>query len=190
MRHIAILLTAVLTLILPAIAAAHCATANGPVVSAGKLALEKKDIAPALAWVKPGAEQELRETFDLAIAARANGGASMQAADRLFLETLVRLHRAGEGEPYDGIKPAGAGETAGIAAADDAIDKESLAPLQQVIDGELSRRFRDVLAAKRRQHENVDAGRAYVAAYTEFVHYVSRVEAALTGALAEPEHQP
>jgi len=189
MKHAAILLTAVLLLILPAVTSAHCDTANGPVVSAGKLALDKNDITPALQWVKPEHEQELRDIFAISVAARANGGAAMQAGDRLFLETLVRLHRAGEGEPYEGIKPAGADETPALLAADDAIDKENLGPLQRVIEDEVARRFRDVIAAKKKQNESVDAGRAYVAVYADFVHYVMRVESALTGGLTDEPHQ-
>lgn len=190
MKHAALFLTAIILLILPAVAAAHCDTANGPVVSAGKLALEKGDLTPALKWVKPEHEQELRDTFAVAFAARANGGAAMQAADRLFLETLVRLHRAGEGEPYEGIKPAGTDETPALVAADEAIEKESLAPITKVIEDEMARRFRDVVAAKAKQNESVDAGRTYVAAYADFVHYVLRVESALSAGLPEPEHQP
>ena len=30
-----------------------------------------------------------------------------ELADRYFFETLVRIHRAGEGAPYTGLKPAG-----------------------------------------------------------------------------------
>lgn len=185
MKRVAII-TAILILFLPAVAAAHCDTANGPVVAAGKLALEKNDLSPAMKWVKPDHEQELRDTFTVAVAARAKGGAAMQAADRLFLETLVRLHRAGEGEPFEGIKPAGTDETPALVAADDAVDKESLAPLQRVMEDELARRFRDVIDAKKKQDESVDAGRAYVAAYADFIHYVLRLEATLTGGMSAP----
>lgn len=45
----------------------------------------------------------------------------------------------------------------------------------------MARRFRDVVAAKAKQNESVDAGRAYVAAYADFVHYVLSVESALNG---------
>jgi hypothetical protein len=39
--------------------------------------------------------------------ARHEGPASREVADRHFFETVVRLHRAGEGAPYTGLKPAG-----------------------------------------------------------------------------------
>jgi hypothetical protein len=42
-------------------------------------------------------------------------------ADMYFFETLVRIHRAGEGEPYTGIKPAGRDLGPAVPAADKAI---------------------------------------------------------------------
>jgi len=44
-------------------AAAHCDTADGPVVAAAKTALEKGDITPVLKWVRPEAEFEIRAPF-------------------------------------------------------------------------------------------------------------------------------
>ena len=54
-----------------------------------------------------GALLLVRRNFDQAVAVRKAGGASRDLADRYFFETLVRVHRAGEGAPYTGIKPPG-----------------------------------------------------------------------------------
>lgn len=35
---------------------------------------------------------------------RAKGPEAQELADQYFLETLVRLHSAGEGAPYTGVK--------------------------------------------------------------------------------------
>ena len=52
-------------------------------------------------------EDELRAAFDRAQRVRAVGGEAAALAEQWFLENMVRIHRAGEGAGYDGIKPAG-----------------------------------------------------------------------------------
>ncbi|MFZ1438146.1 MAG: DUF6448 family protein [Candidatus Microthrix subdominans] len=98
----------VVTAVLGAILAArpvlaHCDTADGPVVAAAKVALEKGDITPVLKWVKPAAESEIRAAFTRALAVRQKGPDAQALADQFFFENLVRIHRAGEGAPYTGI---------------------------------------------------------------------------------------
>jgi hypothetical protein len=51
-----------------------------------------------------------------------------------FFETLVRIHRAGEGAPYTGLKPAGTVEPL-IEMADKAVETGDVAPLtNKVLD--------------------------------------------------------
>ena len=88
-------------------ARAHCDTEDGPVVSDAKAALTSGDVTPVLKWVRPADEPEIRTAFATTLAVRGNGDASRKLADRWFFETLVRVHRAGEGAPYTGLKPAG-----------------------------------------------------------------------------------
>jgi hypothetical protein len=45
-------------------------------------------------------------------------------ADDLLFETAVRLHRASEGAPYTGLKPAGLGEGPVVPRAEQAIATE------------------------------------------------------------------
>lgn len=98
-------------------ASANCDTEDGPAVTDGRLALETGDPGPALAWVHAEGDAEVREVFGLAQRVRAPGGEARLVADRLFLETLVRLHRAGEGAGFEGIKPAGQVDPVVVVAA-------------------------------------------------------------------------
>src|SRR5512138_2594325 len=130
MKTTAIITIAAFLALAPAAASAHCDTQDGPVVKTARTALETKDVAPVLAWVKPDGEAEIRTAFQEAVRARAATPASREASDRRFFETLVRVHRAGEGAEYTGLKPAGAGLTEGLRAADAAIEKRDGATVE------------------------------------------------------------
>lgn len=101
---IAIIIGAVFWFI-PDIATAHCDTLEGPVVKTARSALDKGDITPVLKWVKKENEGEIKEAFKKTLAVRKQGNEARELADMYFFETLVRVHRAGEGAPYTGLKP-------------------------------------------------------------------------------------
>jgi uncharacterized protein DUF6448 len=167
-----------LLLLFSAAASAHCDSLDGPVIRDAIAALEKRDAAPVLKWVKSEHEAEIRGAFARTIAVRGLSREAGQLADRYFFETLVRIHRAGEGEPFTGLKPAGSIEP-GIDAADKALEKGSGAALatelaQAVNDG-VRRRFDATLAHKQHASDSVDAGRKYVEAYVDYVHFVESV---------------
>jgi hypothetical protein len=172
-------------LAVPLTASAHCDTLDGPVVSAARLALQQGKIQPVLKWVKTDAEAELRTAFAQALKVRAAGGESRELADRYFFETLVRLHRAGEGAAYTGLKPAGSVEEP-IAAADEAIVKGSADQLGAMLSNHLAagirERFARVSEAKAHAEDSPEAGRRYVAAYVEYVHFVEAVVQTVHGA--------
>ena len=116
---------------------------------------------------------------------RARGEDAKALADRYFFETLVRVHRAGEGAPYTGLKPAGTPVDAGIRAADEAIGRAPAKAVarevaEAVADG-VRARYAKVAAAKPHAGDNVEAGRDYVAAYVDFMHYVEGIHAAAAG---------
>lgn len=164
---------------------AHCDTMNGPVIKDAKAALAKKDVTPVLKWVKKEKEAEIRAAFDAAIAEGAKGGE--EKADMKFYETLVRVHRAGEGADFTGLKPAGAVEPI-VAEADKAIEEDSVDGLagkigSVVING-IKERFKKLMETKKHMNESVEAGRRYVAAYVEFVHYVERIYNIASGGVA------
>jgi hypothetical protein len=163
---------------------AHCDTLDGPVVLAARKALDSGEPGRVLVWVKKDDEAEIRAAFERSRAVRKAGGAAKELADLYFFETLVRVHRAGEGAPYTGLKPAGTVEPP-VAAADRAIDTGKLPPLAGLIAARtekgLHAHFDAVMAKKQYAPDDVEAGRAYASAYVEFVHYAERLyEAAET----------
>ncbi len=103
---------------LPATAEAHCDGLDGPVVTAARTELESRNLDAIVIWVQRGDEAELRNAFARALAVRAAGGDAQALAATWFFETAVRLHRAGEGEPFTGLKPAGRDLGPAIPAAD------------------------------------------------------------------------
>lgn len=158
-------------------AAAHCDSLSGPVAQDAARALASGRPEPALKWVAPAQEAEARAAFTQALAVRRLGAEARALADRHFLETLVRLHRLGEGEAFTGLKPAGSIDPS-LAAADAALGRGDISAIaddlaEQVRQG-VTRRF--ALAAERRRHadDNLAAGRAYVEAYVDYVHFVER----------------
>lgn len=172
---IAFLGTLAIVLLRPVRASAHCDTMDGPTACDGLQALETKNPALALKWVTPSDEDELRQEFEQALAARELGAAAKEVADRWFIENLVRIHRAGEGAPYTGVQPHGVPVDEAVAAADSAIADGDLARLRGLVPPdrwpELERRFAVVLARKEYDVTDVDAGRAYIEAYVSFFKY-------------------
>jgi hypothetical protein len=161
----------------PYVAQAHCDTLNGPVVGAAKEALAKGDITPVLKWIKPENEAEVREAFKKALAVRGKGPEAQDLADMYFFETLVRIHRAGEGAPYTGLKAEEVEPP--VAAADKALETGTVENLvkmvtEKVADG-IRDRFKDTLEKKKHAGESVEAGRKFVEAYVPFTHYVERI---------------
>lgn len=174
-----------------AAAQAHCDTLDGPVVEAGRKALDTGNPNLALIWVQKRDEGEIRHAFQQASAVRKAGGEAKALADRYFFETLVRVHRAGEGAPYTGLKPAGKPEPA-IAVADKAIETGKLEPVSKLVSERmhkgLDKHFHEVVSKKKYALNDVAAGRGYVGAYVEYVHYVERLyDAAGTPAAAGPQ---
>jgi len=174
---------AVLALFFPAARArAHCDGMDGPVVKAAREALAAGNVDLVLPWVSAGDESALREVFSSVMAVRKLSPAAASLADQYFFETVVRVHRAGEGFPFTGLKPAGRDLGPAIPAADHAVESDSLGPVLDLIMGAASKgmreRFREVMAAKKHAQGDVAAGREYVKAYVRFVHYVEGVYAA------------
>lgn len=182
-----ILALAALVIAIPAVASAHCDTLDGPVVVDARAALAAGDVTPVLKWVQSDDEPAIREAFARTVAVRGESEATRELADTWFLETLVRVHRAGEGASYEGLKPAGAVEP-GIGAADHSLASDDVDALVDAVTAEvadgLRARFARVAAAREHKDHNIAAGRAWVAAYVEFIHYVEGLHTAAAG----PQH--
>jgi hypothetical protein len=166
----------------------HCDTLNGPVVAAARLALQQGDVTPVLKWIPPASESEVRGAFRQALAVRAKGAEARDVADRWFFETVVRLHRGGEGMAYTGLKSDMPEEV--IARADAAIRKGSVDELANDLSKDVAAgvrlRFSRLMDASKSADQNVEAGRRYVAAYIDFTHYVEKIHQ--TGSDHEQQH--
>jgi len=166
---------------------AHCDGLDGPVVKAAQRALESGNVNLALVWVQPGDELELREAFRQSLEVRSLGPDARALADRHFYETIVRLHRTGEGAAYTGLAPAGRDLGPAIPAADLAVASGDLEALERlltegVLHG-LDVHFAELREKSAYDVDDVAAGRDYVRAYVEFVHYVERVHQATSQAV-------
>ena len=184
-----------LTLVVPARAVAHCDGLDGPVVKAAQRALDTRNPALVLIWVQAKDEPEIQAAFEQAVVVRALSPQAKELADRYFFETVVRVHRAGEGAPFTGLKPAGRDLGPAIPAADKALEDGSVEPLAKLLTEAMQRHLREhftgAVIAKDFKAGDRAAGREYVAAYVAFIHYVERVYEASTisghGHFAETE---
>ena len=171
----------------PARAFAHCDGLDGPVVNAARAALEARNVALVAIWVQPQDEPEIRRAFEQTLVVRSLSPQAKELADRFFFETVVRVHRAGEGAAFTGLKPAGRDLGPAIPAADRALEERTLEPLMMLLTDtmrdRLRQHFHEAVTARAYDVGDVAAGRAYVRAYVEFIHYVERLyEASTTGA--------
>lgn len=187
------LLVLIIILATAKFAGAHCDTLDGPVVKDAETALEKGQVAGVLKWIPKDNEEDIREAFRRTLVVRTKGTEARELADMYFFETLVRVHRAGEGEPYTGLKPAGTQVSPAVAKADEALEKGNVDELAQKISTtvEASIRERFTAAAKARKHkdQSVEAGRKFVAAYVQFVHYVEAIHQMAAGEGAHHGHE-
>jgi hypothetical protein len=160
-------------------ALAHCDGLDGPVVNLARQALAKGDVKIILPWVAAEKEVEIRKAFDLAMAVRGKGEKERELADMYFFETLVRVHRAGEGAPYTGLKPAGIDLGPAIPAADKALETGNPQELVKLINGKvhegIHKYYMEAKEKKAHAGESVEAGRAYVQAYVPYLHFVERL---------------
>jgi hypothetical protein len=161
----------------------HCDTRDGPVVTAAKRALEAGNVNHILIWVPEEAEGEVRKAFNRALRVRKTGKEALDLADDWFFEIVIRLHRAGEGAPYTGLKPAGLDEGPVVPRAEKAIAKgnpeEVISFMLHVVEEDLQQRFKTVMERARYDVNNVAAGRAYVRAYIGFVVYAHHLYAGI-----------
>lgn len=158
---------------------AHCDTVDGPVVRAAKDALDNSNVNLVLPWVQKEAEPEVISAFNKTLEVRKSGKEAKELADFYFFETVVRLHRHGEGQPYTGLKAAGQDFGPAIPAGDNAIIDGSISKVESLITDAvkegLREHFTEVVEKKSYDPNNVEAGRQYVKAYVEYIHYVENL---------------
>lgn len=135
----------------------HCDSLDGPVVAAARRALEAGNADLVLPFVYEKGWDEVRQAFDLARRARAIGGAATELADLWFFETVVRIHRTGEGAPYTGLKPAGLDVGPVIPVAEQAIASGEPGGLVRLLTARLEDEIRTRFTHLR--HLEAEAGR-------------------------------
>ena len=171
-------LLGVLTLA-PGPARAHCDAMDGPVVKAAQSALAKGNVNLVLIWVRKEDEAQVKQRFRQALAVRGLSREAKELAESYFFETVVRLHRAGEGEPYTGIQPAGTDMGPVIPLADKAIRDGSAEALLKLFAAparaEILTHFNHAMAKKNFGENDVEAGREFVKAYVAFLHHVEHL---------------
>lgn len=186
-RVVAVLTVFLGSLVSSTPASAHCDTTRGPVVTAARAALDAGDPNLVLHWVRSDDEAAVRAAFQHTMEVRALSPEAKALADRYFFETLVRIHRAGEGAPYTGLTDDEPEPI--IVATDRALKRGSADELEQQLVGAvragLAKRFGAARAAKDFRPGDIAAGRAFVAAYVPLTHWV---EGVFTAAERTGEH--
>jgi hypothetical protein len=166
-------------LLAPVTTFAHCDGLDGPVVKAARQALDTGNVNVALIWVQKNDEAAIKNTFEKAVSIRKLSPAAKEMADNYFFETLVRVHRAGEGASYTGLKPAGRDLGPAIPAGDKAFDTGSVEPLIKLLTDAVQKglreQFKVVISKKNFSKDNIKAGRESIEAYVEYIHYVERI---------------
>lgn len=173
-----------LSVLAPSNAQAHCDTLSGPVVSAARQALETNNVNLVLIWVQPRDEAAVRGAFADASSTRLKNDPARDAAESRFFETLVRIHRAGEGAPFTGIKPTDTDVGPAVPAADKALESGSVEPVQVLLTDAVrhgvEKHFQEVRERRAYDPNDVAAGRAFVKAYVEYTHFVEGLYQAAT----------
>ncbi len=146
----------------------HCDTMDGPVVTAARQALEAENVNLILPYVPEEGEEEVIRAFDKVIQVRKGGAVAKEVADLYFFETVVRIHRAGEGAPFNGLKPAGLDVGPVIPIAEKAIETGSADELADMLCNtvrhEVKHRFDHMMHLKKHADLGVDEAREYVEA--------------------------
>ncbi len=154
-------------------------------------ALSEKKVDYVLKWISADHEREVKDAFKKTLRVRAQGETARELADRFFFETLVRLHRQGEGAPYTGLKPAGTDPGPAVTAADRALEARSVDRLAKKVaahaDAELRRLFKRALKKKQHADHSAAAGRKFVQAYVTYVHFVEALHKVIHATQAHGE---
>lgn len=162
-------------LMLPQIAFAHCDSYDGPVVKDALVALNNNNPALVMKWIDAKHEKEITDLFNKTLKYKSGDKEIYMLLEKHFLETLVRIHREGEGEPYTGLKPAGTTKQI-IKLTDTALAdndfKNFLTKFHGHVDSILTEKYEKVAQLEKVKNRTVEQGRAYVEAYVDYTHTI------------------
>lgn len=155
---------------------AHCDSMEGPVIKDAQKALDNNNVNIVLKWVPKEHEKELINSFEKTQKVRKQNAESKELADNYFFETLVRIHRAGEGVAYTGIKPVGTKIDDNILEADKVVESGKIDHLLKMLPEkkhkEVKKLFDYIVALNKYDVNDVEAGRKWVDANVHFFHFV------------------
>ncbi len=179
-------------LLLPQKASAHCDSYDGPVIQDALKALEQNKVELVYKWISEPQEAEISALFRKTYKYKKKDQEIYQLLEKHFLETLVRLHREGEGAPYTGLKPAGSTKQI-IALTDKALFEKDLHGLLERLNTHIAKviqeKYDKVAALWEVKDESSEKGRAYVAAYVDYTHTIETIHAPLEHGEAGTEGQ-
>lgn len=169
-------------LLLPQNSFAHCDSYDGPVIQDAFKALESDNVELVYKWISEDQEAEITSLFNKTLKYKNRDKEVYQLLEKHFLETLVRLHREGEGAPYTGLKPAGSTKQI-IGLTDIAILEKDLPTLLNKLNKHIGKvikeKYEKVAALYDVRDESPEKGRAYVAAYVDYTHTIEAIHAPL-----------
>jgi hypothetical protein len=155
----------------------HCDSLAGPVVAAARTALARRDVTLVLPYVPQSGEAEVQRAFERTLRVRGESDEARELADLWFYETVVRIHRAGEGASYTGLKPAGLPHDPATDLAEEAVEKDSPTALANFlkaeVEREVERRLLHVEALRAMADGDLDASRKAVEAALAFELWVN-----------------
>ncbi len=175
--------------LLPQQSFAHCDSYDGPVVKDALKALEMRSPVLVFKWINQEQEKEITELFNKTLQYKNKDAKVYELLKKHFLETLVRLHRETEGEPFTGLKPAGNIKPI-IQKTDAALENQEIDSFLTEFGGDLQKVIREkynkVAELKLVKDNSVEQGRAFVAAYVDYTHSIE----ALHEILEHGAHHP
>lgn len=177
-----VLMATLLAILLSVQVFAHCDSYDGPVIRDALKALEKEDVTLVMKWIGEEYEEEIKTLFDKTIGLKKGDAEIYSIVEKYFLETLVRVHREGEGASYDGLKPAGS-VTPFVMMADRSIEDGDidgmLLRLDHHIRHVIADKYEKVRELSKFKDRSVEEGRAYVVAYVDYTHTLEGIEEVL-----------
>ncbi|MFO8147093.1 MAG: DUF6448 family protein [Bacteroidota bacterium] len=177
-RNVLIILLALGLWMLPQTAFAHCDSYDGPVIKDALKALENNDPGLVMKWIDTKHEKEITDLFKKTMKYKSGDEEVYDLLEKHFLETLVRVHREGEGEPYTGLKPAGTTKQI-IQLTDIALEEDDFEGFLLKFNGHLEKilkeKYDKVAQLKKVKDQSAQKGREYVAAYVAYTHTIEKM---------------
>ena len=157
---------------------AHCDSYDGPVMKDAVKALETNNVNLVLKWITPEQEKEIIPLFNKTYALKSGDKEVYAIVEKLFFETLVRLHRETEGAPYTGLKPAGSTKKI-VQFSDQAIEDNDidtlLGKLNAHIGTVIKEKYEKLAVLEKVKNESPKQGREFVEAYVDYTHTIEAI---------------